>query len=323
MLTLLPDIGDLLRLQPQLNAGTIVELLHTLASPDKLWWASGYDPDHPLRDALSAAGFQLQEVLVERKETAFEHEKLLTFLSQYPQGRERIKQARSAEQTFASFLAIPLSIQRAFSPQMFEVAGNYHRAIREALGEGPGTRWRAKRLSDIAAALKGQIGSVIVPLDDLPDLLTLMPDTTLPDVADFHPGELSRLRALADRAWQLNESDDLQALLDALERESGDFITPRAELDVLTAGIYLAIGDLSSALLYLERAAHALTDTMPPSLPGLVLARLGQVRDALGKRDLAVRTYQAVLALTYIPMVAYEVALAGLREPFSLDIEHI
>ncbi|MCD0163495.1 hypothetical protein IHN63_19580, partial [Deinococcus sp. 6YEL10] len=66
--------------------------------------------------------------------------------------------------------------------------------------------------------------------------------------------------------------------------------------------------------------AHALTDDLPRSLPGLVLARLGQVRDALGDRELAQRTYRAVLALNHAPQVARDAATAGLNEAFRLEL---
>ena len=46
-LTLLPDLGDLLRLHPQFNAGTLVEALRHLGAPGVLW-ASSADPDRVL-----------------------------------------------------------------------------------------------------------------------------------------------------------------------------------------------------------------------------------------------------------------------------------
>jgi tetratricopeptide (TPR) repeat protein len=152
-------------------------------------------------------------------------------------------------------------------------------------------------------------------------LLDALPDARLPDLTAFAPGETSRLRALADRAWQLREDDGLNALLAALERETGDAVTPGAELSAAAASIYLAVGELAAARELLERAAHALTDDMPRSLAGLTLARLGQVRDAQGDRELATRTYRAVLALNHAPAVARTAAEAGLKEPFRLNLD--
>ncbi|ANE43762.1 hypothetical protein [Deinococcus puniceus] len=317
-LTLLPDVGDLLRLSPQYNAGTVVELMRFLGASE-VWWATGSDPDHPLRDALPAARIGIRDVAPEWAWADAEYHQLTNFLNQYPQGRERLRAAGQAERALSAALAEPLSAHRAISPELLDAARAYHDATRTALDEGPGTRWQERRLSELAAALQGQSGVVLVALDDLPGLQALLPLSVLPDLTNFAPGEPSRVRALADRAWQLNEGDDLGALLAALDREPGDAVTPKAELDAAAASIHLAVGDLVAARALLERAAHGLTD-LPRSLPGLTLARLGQVRDAQGDRDLAVRTYRAVLALSHAPTIARETAEAGLKVPFSLEI---
>ncbi|BDP42236.1 hypothetical protein DAETH_22050 [Deinococcus aetherius] len=319
-LILLPDLGDLFRLHPAFNAGTAVELLRFLGVSE-VGWASGADPDHPLRDALPAARLRIRETFRDdgAAQAEADHEQFVSFLAQYPQGRERLRAASRAEREFAAVLTAPLTPGRALGAEVLEAARAYHAAVRAALDEGPGTRWRERRLGALADALVGESGVVLVPLDDLPGLLDRLPGARLPSLGDFTPGETSRLRALADRAWQLREDDDLGALLDALGRETGDAVTPKAELDAAAASIHLAVGDLPAARALLERAAHALTDEMPRSLPGLVLARLGQVRDAQGDRDLARRTYQAVLALGYAPAVARDTAEAGLHEAFRLE----
>lgn len=319
-LVLLPDLGDLLRLHPQLNAGTLAEALRFLGLREVLW-ASGPDPDHPLRDALPAAGIAVEDLpLPNPTPAAAEHEQLVGFLNQYPQGRERLRAAGRAEAEFTAALTAPLTLPGVLAPGMEQAVTRYHAAVRDALGEGPGTRWRERRLAEVAEALAGRPGAALVPLDDLFALRDQVPGAVLPDLAGFAPGETSRRRALADRAWQLREEDDLEALLAALDREEGDPVTPVAELLAAGAGLCLAVGDLDAARTRLERAAHALRGDEPRSLPGLVLARLGQVRDAQGDRELAERTYRAVLALSYAPAVARETAGAGLREPFRLEV---
>ncbi|NTX99778.1 hypothetical protein [Deinococcus sp. JMULE3] len=319
-LTLLPDLGDLLRLHPQFNAGTVTELLAHLGAREVLW-ASGDDPDHPLRDALPAAGITVHEGFTADWAWAdAEHEQMLGFLNQFPQGRERLRRAQGAEQSLAALVTAPLDAARVLSPTFLAEVEATRAEVRAALDEGPGTRWRQRRMDDLAARLDGQSGVVVVPLDDLPALLPRLPGAALPDLGGFTPGETSRLRALADRAWQLRDQDDLNALLALLDRENGDRVTPRAELDAAAAGIHLAVGDLPGARERLERAAHALTDGQPRSLAGLVLARLGQVRDALGDRELAQRTYRAALALNHAPQVARAAAQDGLREAFVLDL---
>lgn len=319
--TLLPDLGDLLRLHPQYNAGTVVELLRHLGVR-AVWWATSDDPDHPLRDALPAAGIDVHGLALPDWAWAdAEHAQLIEFLNQYPQGRERLRDAGQAEREFAALLTAPLTAPQVLSPATLAAAATYHDRVRAALDEGPGTRWRGRRLEALATTVEGLHGVVLVPLDDLPGLVLRLPGAALPDVATFVPGEISRLRALADRAWSLGEDDDLNALLAALARETGDRVTPRAELDAAAASIYLAVGDLNAARELLERAAHGLTDEVPRSLAGLTLARLGQVRDVLGDRELAQRTYRAVLALSHAPQVARDAAENGLREPFVLDLD--
>ncbi|WP_043801148.1 hypothetical protein [Deinococcus gobiensis] len=324
MLTLYPDLGDLLRLHPQFNAGTVAEALRA-AGQREVWWASSADPDHPLRDALPAAGFTLRGVALEEggaltpdwQWADLERAQLESFLAQYPQGRGRLRAAAAAEAELGALLSRPLTPARVLSPEVLDGVRAYHEATRAALDEGPGTRWQARRLDELAARLAAVEGAALVPLDDLPGVLERLPEAVLPQLDTLVPGESSRLRALADRAWRLRDDDDLSALFTALTRETGDAVTPLAELRAAAGGLALAAGDLGEARTRLEAAAHALRGDEPRSLAGLVLARLGQVRDMQGERDLALRTYRAVLALAYAPEVALETARNGLETPFG------
>lgn len=322
-LILIPDLGDLLRLQPQYNAATVAELALHLGTSEVLW-LSGPDPEHPARDTFAAARLSVAELAPEWAWAEAEHAELSGFMQQYPQGQTRLRQAGQAERELEGLLQGGLTLERLTSAEMLAGLAAYHAALVQALEEGPGTRWQVKRLDTLATVLKGATGVALAALDDLPGLLKRLPQASLPDAASFPdsshfaPGESSRLRALADRALLLSETDDLSALLAALERETGDRLTPRAELQYAAAGIHLAVGDLPNARSLLEAAAHGLTNER--SLPGLVLARLGQVRDAQGERDLATRTYRAVLALSFAPQAAREAAQAGLETAFTLDL---
>jgi len=321
ILTLLPDLGDLLRLQPQYNAATLAELalaeLNRSADAAEVLWVTGNDPDHPVRDTFAAARVAMLNLTPDWAWADAEHAELLGFMKQYPQGQQRLKRAGQAERELETLLSGPLTLERLISPETLSRLADYHAGLREALEEGPGTRWQERRLDVLAEALEGRAGVTLAALDDLPGLLKRLPHAGLPALP-FTAGEASRLRALADRALLLPEDADLSALLSALERESGDRLTPKAELQYAAAGIHLAVGDLRTARSLLEAAAHGLKDER--SLPGLVLARLGQVRDAQGERDLALRTYRAALALSFAPQAARDAAQAGLQEPFTLDL---
>ncbi len=318
VLTLLPDVGDWLRLSPQYNAATLVEIVRSLGATELLWLTDP-DPEHPARDALLASGISLVDLAPDWRWTQAEAAQLQEFLGQYPAGRERLRSAGRLEAELAQALARPLTPGRVTDPELLGAVRAYHAGMAELFGEGPGTAHRGRRLEVLREALAGRSGVALVSLDDLPDLLDSLPGADLPDLAGFAPGERSRLRALADRAERLEEGDDLQGTVDALLREAGDAVTPGAELQYAAAGAYLAVGDLASARELLEAAAHALTD-QPRTLPGLVLARLGQVRDAQGERDLALRAYSAVLALPFAPQAALEAAKAGQRAPFTLEL---
>ncbi|MFD1730743.1 hypothetical protein ACFSC4_06145 [Deinococcus malanensis] len=174
-LLLAPDLGDLLRLHPQYNAGTVVELLRYLGASG-VQWATSSDPDHPLRDALPAARIGIHDL--EQADWSWaetEHEQLRSFLGQYPQGRERLNAAARAEREYAAHLQGPLTAAQLLGPGFLELARRYHDDLRAALDEGPGTRWQARRLDEVAAQLQGQDGVVIAPLDDLPGLLDRLP----------------------------------------------------------------------------------------------------------------------------------------------------
>ncbi|WP_407570159.1 hypothetical protein [Deinococcus altitudinis] len=322
-LTLIPDLGDLLRLQPQYNAATVTELALSLGAAEILW-LTGNDPDHPARDTFAAARLKVTDLAPDWSWAEAEHAELTGFMRQYPQGQARLRQAGQADRELEELLSGPLTLEGLTSPETLGALAAYHAALAAALDEGPGTRWHARRLDTLAAGLKDWAGPgkregvALAALDDLPGLLERLPQAQLADAAGFAPGEGSRLRALADRALLLHEDDDLSVLLAALDRESGDRTTPKAELQYAAAGIHLAVGDLRSARSLLEAAAHGLTDER--SLPGLVLARLGQVRDAQGERDLATRTYRAVMALNFAPQAAKAAAQAGLAEAFTLQL---
>ncbi|MER3483896.1 MAG: hypothetical protein C4332_12815, partial [Meiothermus sp.] len=89
------------------------------------------------------------------------------------------------------------------------------------------------------------------------------------------------------------------------------------EAQYCAAQIYLAAGQPQDALELLESLTHS-DFSFPEYLPGYTLARYGQLADIMNQRDKALRAYQAVLALSWAPQEAREIALAGQRTPFRL-----
>ena len=88
------------------------------------------------------------------------------------------------------------------------------------------------------------------------------------------------------------------------------------EARFLEAQLLLAHDHAAEALEVLEAAAAG-DFREPYLLPGLLLARLGQLRDLAGKRDRALQAYRGALALAWLPAEAREAAEAGMRAPFA------
>lgn len=328
-LFLFPDLGDLFRMHPQCNAATAVEYLTHLKFAGRVVWLSHSDPDTPLQEALSATPYEVDQRTPDWAFAQEEYEQLEGFLQQYPQGRERLQHMQRTDYELMQTLSAPLTWADLWSEPLKQALQTYHQTRRETLDEGPGTLWRERRLNVLIELIQeyqehqnahgSQTVCIVVPVDDLHELnqrLGLEPPKAW---QTFTVGKRSRVRALADRGWRLTDDDDLNALLSALVQEEGDDLTPKAELDTIAAGIYLAVGQLEPARELLERAAHALQERQPRGLAGITLARLGQVRDAIGERELAERTYRAVLALSHAPAVATHTAEQGLKEPFVLE----
>jgi len=120
----------------------------------------------------------------------------------------------------------------------------------------------------------------------------------------------ARTRSLLDVAWR-GEAADVAGLLGQL----GEL--DLAEARFLQAQLLLAHDHAAEALEVLEKAANG-DFREPYLLPGLLLARLGQLRDLAGKRDRALQAYRGALALDWAPADARVAAEAGLRAPFAL-----
>lgn len=318
MIQFIADLGEFHRLHAAYNTSTVIEVLRWMGV-HQVYSTVFMTPEHPLKFALETAGFSCTALAEDDRQAQQDQAKMFDYLNQYAQGKKLIQQRQRLDAELIEFLRQPLTAQSAHSENTLNQMRHYHAEARKLLEEGPATAYRKDRLSKAAEKLQQlQEGVVLVAIDDIPELLDLVPGSQVPDLTAFRPGESSRLRALADRAALIEEDDDLETLVGGLLREEGDVLTPKSELQYAAANIYLAVGDLESARSLLFDAAHGVKDD-PRYLPGLIFARLGQVRDALGDRENAVRAYQAALALSYAPEVAIETAKQGMQEAFNMD----
>ena len=328
----LAQVGPLHAQSPMFNAQTVLEIIRSTGASRVVLsdvfpadWSSGAwrDTENPVLFALEDERIPVTAIGPDWAWALSEQAQMFEFLKQFPAGRTRLQRAGRAEADLRDVLAKPLEAINVHDG-LLGVIREYHTATTAALEEGPGTAHRVKRLELLKqnlAALDLTDCIVLTPLDDLPALREL-PNVRVPDLTDFRPGEASRFRSVVDRAYRLEESDDLNILVHALLELDGppDSSLGRIALEARFAasGLYLAVGDLESARDLLEAVAMGQFER-PAYLPGFVLSRLGQVRDLQGERDMAVRAYRAALGLSWLPLEARQVCESGLERAFRLD----
>lgn len=322
---LLPTLGPFHILHPRYNAVTVLELLKAY-QPSQILLAS-YGPAelesgrwrdhnelsffHVLPWAQSSVGVEALDTLTHLRDEA---EAFRQVLGQYPKGQEALARASDLEASLSQVLSTPKTPADFASETTLQALRAYTEGYARLFGEGPATGFRLKRMQEVAGSGKlearGQV-AVLVDLLDYPFLQALLPEAQLPQANSS--SEAERERSVLDRAWRLEESDDWALLLNQLQEVEGP------EAMYCAAQIYLAAGQPEDALALLEQLVH--TDFQYPEyLPGYALARYGQLADALGQRDKALRAYAAVLALAWVPQEAREIALAGHRTPFKLGV---
>ncbi len=335
---ILADLGALHANLPTHNAQTVLELLHhtgrervLLTAVTSEQWNSGAwkDLENPVLFALHDAKISAEAIGPDWAWAQTENSQMLEFLKQFPQGRTRLQELARAKSDLQIALAKPLDTQSIYNTSVgaagqenvLESVRSFHARLEEILEFGPGTSHRAARIEKTLLALKKinlENTAMLVPLDDVPALQDA--GYEMANTKDFLPGEASRFRALVDRAYRLEENDDLNVLVHNLLALDGpaDSVLGRMALEARFAasGLYLAVGDLESATDLLEAVANAQFDR-PAYLPALVLARLGQVRDLAGERQRALRAYQAALGLSWLPATAREACEHGLTEAFK------
>ena len=243
-----------------------------------------------------------------------EGELFAEYLNNMPRGEEIKKKLAEVQERIFDFLSAPRLPEDIASAAFISQLASLLDEQTAIAGEGPASGFRDSRMEQVARFLTGEGCGECVVLVDVLDYPRLM--AKLPDAQGPAPGEPSRReaeRAIMDRAWRLQEQDDWGALLAQLREISS------SEAQYLASQIYMAAGQVEDALAILEEASRS-DFSRPEYLPGYLLARLGQLYDVSGKRERAIRSYRAVAALSWAPQEAREIALAGLRAPFSPQV---
>lgn len=322
---LVPTLGPFHILHPRYNGVTVLELTR-LYQPETLYLASYSSQElgaQRWRDQNELSFFHVlpwaERVglpVVALDEAEHLRRQALEFrqaLEQYPRGQEFLRRASPLEEALRALLTEPMTPERLAQGDTIEALRAHHQGYVELFGEGPATGFRSLRMREVAKRipLRGERSVVLVDVLDYPLLVEALPEGSYRFPQAHTPTELERWRSLLDRAWRLSESDDWGLLLEGLQA------VREPEALYCAAQIYLAAGQLEDAFVLLEELLH--TDFSHPAyLPGYALARYGQLADALGQRERALRAYQAVLGLSWAPAEAREIALAGQRSPFRL-----
>lgn len=239
------------------------------------------------------------------------------YLAAYPRASAALAEARAALRPLTDLLPRALDLPRLLRDVVPILAADLD-TRRDAFGDGPATAWRDRRARaslarvDADARARGvDHGALLVELDLWPAMTRSLDEAgrSWDVVAEPPVGEAARRRALLDVAWR-GDADDVAGLLGRLRELEG------AEARFLEAQLLLAHDHPAEALGVLESAATG-DFREPYLLPGLLLARLGQLRDLAGRRERALQAYRGALALAWAPAAARETAQAGMRAPFT------
>lgn len=238
------------------------------------------------------------------------------YLAQFAQTESVLSEVAGARRKVAELLEQPLSPRRITGELVGEV--DAYQRLREAhFGDGPGTGWLRCRCMAMARrihSLPHRRVTVLASLDHVPMLAEeLSKDAKVTWPSQVEVSEASRRRALLDYAFN-GEAQDPAKLVEQL-REIDE---PEARFH--EANVLLAAGHVQSAREVMQALVNGPFHE-PYFLPGFALARLGQLYDLSGDRELARRAYRGVLALEWAPRESIEAAEKGLEHPLEAPAE--
>lgn len=248
------------------------------------------------------------------------------YLAAYPAARQVLAELDRGLEPLRELLPQALDLPRLLGEIVPLLEADW-RARATAFGEGPGTDWRQARARGVVAALQRRAkaggepagaqaagtDALLVELDLWPAMTAALDEAGI-DWAPVEappPSPASRRRSLLDLAWR-DQVPDVAGLLEQL-REART-----AEALFLEAQLLLTHAEPAAALAVMEAAANQ-DFSQPYLLPGMLLARLGQLRDLAGQRSKALQAYRGALALSWAPAEAIEAANAGMEQPFRLS----
>lgn len=327
---LLPLLGPLHLRYPAFNAVTVRDILveleptsvaTTVLTAGELGtdgWHDTFELALPLAVVpwLRQQGRELVPV-AEAPQDATAQADFFRYTGEMPALEEKLGNYSRLERQLAQALDSQLNL-KLLQTEILPLAREQQQELRRTAGDGPATAWiwqRSVAAADRIRALEeGGTVAVLASLEHIPALEEALQAAGI-RLLDL-PGQVkvsaaARDRTLLDQAMLADSDSNIRALLDSLEQLGN------AEAGYARANLLMASGHYLEALELLEEVSHE-DFSEPYFLPGFLLARLGQLRDLAGKRSWAVQAYRGVLALSWAPAEALEVARAGLETPFVL-----
>ncbi len=239
------------------------------------------------------------------------------YIEQYPQLRQNFAEIDALLRPVQQLLQEPLSLERITS-ELMPLMHDYQEARVEKLEDGPANDWIASRCITMAEKilkLPYESVALLASIDHI-SLLEKALGERSPKVELSYPStpeasDAARLRSKLDFAFRSADVPEAGNVIAELQ----DIDTPEASYHY--ANLLLTRGHVDDAWQMMENISQG-EFFEPYFLPAYVLARLGQLRDLVGKREQAKKAYQAVLALDFADAEAVAVAESGLKEAFGV-----
>ncbi len=234
------------------------------------------------------------------------------YAQNHPDLQNKLYQSEIVLRPLEELLSQALSIGRILK-ELVPIIYESQKLEEELLEEGPATNWRRSRSKTMAKrilAIARQSVAVLVAIDDYPFLKEeLEKEANIIETKKIAASPAAKQRSLLDFAFR-TEVANPEELLESLEA----IASPEAYYHM--GNILLHNGHFDAALEKLVAASK--TDfSQPYFLAGYLLARLGQVYDLQGNRNMAQKSYRGGLEFDYAPKDAITAAQEGLAQAFK------